>query len=301
MTGLTTAASDPFLDWINTKLGRSYRFDGSDREIARDGANVLHLSVASLFDESGDSGWARRRDAVAKQLTALSSNSLTVWIPPTADLPHGDRTEFVHRIVDAGATLEPGQRGQVEFPVTLTLKKTSTEASYVQVAGGLAPHWAKLTGRAYGQYVLDTTPIHRLPEPETRVADLLEWVVLLGNGMKAGTSSDFKAEDAWTLTRPRGIDDGCTLVGAAPELDPTNGTTVRKLLRDALRRAAAHPRQEPAAQALVLVGIFRTIEEETATIALRGCDPSMYDGFDVICLVADGQCKALYGPRPDRL
>jgi hypothetical protein len=209
--------------------------------------------------------------------------------------------------VAAATELQPAQRGQVEFPVTLTLKKTSTEASYVQVAGGLAPHWAKLTGRAYGQYILDATPIHRLPEPESRVADLLEWVALVGNGMKVGASSEIKAEDAWTLTRPRTgassitHNSPVTLIGAAPDIDPTNGTAVRKLLRDAVKLTAARHAGDNTPRALVLVGAFRTIEEETATIALRSSDPAMYSGFDVICLITDGRCKPLFGPRRERL
>jgi len=300
MTDPAAAVTAIFLDWLNAETGRTYHFvDAQDCQLASDGVHKLEVLTAPVFDAGADAGWMRRCEAVAKQLEALSDEPLILWVPPTADLPHGDRTEFLHRIVEAGAALEPGQRGQVEFPVTLTLKKTSSEASYVQVTGGLAPHWARLTGRAYGQYLLDTTPIHRLPEPESRVADLLEWVALLGNGMKPGASSDFKAEDAWTVTRLRDVK-GCAVIGAPPEMDPTNGTLVRKLLRNALRDAGARPPPDDAGRALVLLGAFRTIDEETATIALRGCDPAMYGGLAVICLVADGRCKPLIEPRRDR-
>jgi len=43
---------------------------------------------------------------------------------------------------------------------------------------------------------------------------------------------------------------------------------------------------------------MQTLAQETATIALRSCDPALYTGFDVICLIADGGCKPLFGPRP---
>jgi hypothetical protein len=301
MTALTAAVSDLFIGWLNREFDRHYTSEGGDgAPIARDAGRSLQVSVSPLYDVDADSGWTRRCDAVARQFQELSSNAITLWLPPDADLPHGDRTDFLHRVADAAAVLQPGERGQVEFPVTLTLRKTGSEASYVHVTGGLAPHWARLTGKAYGQYVLDTTPIHRLPEPETRVADLIEWVALLGNGMKAGASSELKAEDAWTVTRPNEWA-GHTIIGAAPGSDPTNGTGVRKLLRDALRSEARQTAPEGAARALVLVAICRTIDEENATIALRGCDPSMFEAFDLICLVADGRCKSLFGPRPERL
>jgi hypothetical protein len=271
--------------------------DSETGDLAIDADRSLSISQIALFDPDADPSWTRRCAGVVAQLRAHSQASTTVWVPPEAELPHGDRTDFIRRIAGAAAGIEPGQRGQVEFPVTLTLKKLSDEASYVHVIGGLAPHWARLTGRTYGQYSLDTSAIHRLPEPEQRVAELLDWVALLGNGMKAGTSSELTAEDAWTVTRPaRG--DAFELVGAAPGSDPTNGTSVRKLLRTGLREASTGLATGVTARALVLLGVFRTMAEENATIALRSCDPSLYAAFDVVCLVADGQCRALVGPRP---
>jgi hypothetical protein len=46
------------------------------------------------------------------------------------------------------------------------------------------------------------------------------------------------------------------------------------------------------------VGIFRSIEEETASIALRGLDPTTFAQLDAICLVADAQLRVLFGPAP---
>lgn len=300
MDALTTAATDLLLDWLNAETGRDYRIVAEQPEtLVADGDHRLSLSVATLFPMDADSAWSRRCDALSGQLGAITAVPFALWIPPEADLPHGDRSDFAHRIAAAATALAPGERGQVEFPVTLSLKKSSTEASYVHVIGGLAPHWAKLTGRAYGQYVLDATPIHRLPEPEGRVADLLEWVALLGNGMKAGAESEIKAEDAWTVRRSR-REQPIALIGAPPAADPTNGTNVRRLLRNALRLAPP-PSQPGIARALVLVGVFRTMAEENATIALRSCDPSLFGGFDLICLECDGQCKTLLAPRWEKL
>jgi hypothetical protein len=301
MEALTASVLDLFFDWLHHETGHEYRLTNDGGQLqASDDARGIALSIATLFQRDTDPEWSRRCEAVARQLGELTDFPLTLWVPPEADLPHGDRSEFLRRVADAAAALQPGQRGQAEFPVNLTLKKTGTEDSYVHVIGGLAPHWARLTGRAYGQYVLDTTPIHRLPEPPSRVADLIEWVALLGNGMKPGSSSDIKAEDAWTVRRsihPH----SAVLIGAPPHDDPTNGTSVRRQLREALKAAAGRQAEPSEARALILVGDFRTMDEENATIALRSSDPAFISHLDLICLEADGKCKALYGPRAGRL
>lgn len=290
-------AVDIFLSWINHQQGASYVLTGEGapwRAVTGDASLAIHVGL--LYDVDADPAWSRRRRAVARQLVEAGSGPLSLWIPPQTGLTHIDRADVIRRIVEAASGLAPGQRGQVEFPVSLTLRKLSDEASYVQVRGGLAPYWARLTGRAFGQYDLETEAIHRLPEPESRVQELLDWVVLVGNGMKAGTSSEIKAEDAWTIRRPlRG--EWTVVIGAPPESDPANGTSVRRLLRRALK-SAAEEQATAARRALVVLAVAQTLEQETATIALRGCDPGLYSLFDVICLVADGGCKSLFGPRP---
>lgn len=289
------AVADIFLRWLNERLGARYTLpDEPSARVASDGGRELAISVFPVF-EAEDDAWLRRRAAVEEQLQQRCPVPVALWLPPEADFPPGDRTEFIRRIATVASDLAPGERGQVEFPVSLTLKKQSDDASYVQIVGGLAPHWARLTGRAYGQYLLDSTAIHRLAEPGQRVADLLEWIALTGNGMKAGSSSEIKAEDAWTLTRPlRGL--GTAVIGAPASPDPANGTSVRKAVRAGLRAVNAEAQPKASPRALVFVGIFRSLAEENVTIALRGCDPALYAGFDVIGLVADGSCKPLVGP-----
>ena len=39
--------------------------------------------------------------------------------------------------------------------------------------------------------------------------------------------------------------------------------------------------------------------EETASIALRGLDPTVFAQFDAACLVADGQLRVLFGPKAE--
>ncbi len=300
MDAFAAAALDLLFDWLQRRTGHGYHpVDESSGLRASDGERSLSIHVAPLFDMDADQEWVRRRQAVAGQLESLTDASFALWVPPGADLPHGDRTDFLRRIVGTVDALQPGERGQVEFPVTLTLKKTDSDASYVHVVGGLAQHWARLTGRAYGQYVLDATAMHRLPEPESRVADLLDWVALLGNGMKPGATSEIKAEDCWTVRRSSSRHDPL-LIGAPPDSDPSSGTAVRRLLRKGLQAGAA-PGEGGVARVLVAVGDFRMLAEENATIALRSADPTLYAGFDLVLLEADGLAKPLYESGAGRL
>jgi hypothetical protein len=296
----TAIGVETFLAWLNRERGTQYALREGEPLLAEDGDHRQEIGFRLLFEPGSDPAWAARRDEHTRALQAAGAPPLALWAPPGADLEPENMTAFVEQVAGAAAALAPGQRGQVEFPVTLTLKKLADDGSYVHVTGGLAPHWAKLTGRIFGQYELDTRAIHRLPEPESRVAELLDWVTLLGNGMKTGASSSFKGEDAWTIQRPA-VGQYQAIIGAPPQADPSNGTAVRKLLRQGLREARSEMRDEDGTpKALLLLGLYRTMDEENALIALRSCDPALYSDFDLICLVADGQCKPLFG-RGERL
>lgn len=294
---LEAVAADVFLTWFNSQRDAHYHLDSLESHegllVASDQERRLALSFGLLFDD-GDKAWQRERQNIAAKLRAAGSGPLALWVPPEAEPPGEDLLAFVHRVAEAATGLAPGQRAQAESPVSLTLRKLSDEGSYVRVTGGLAPHWAKLTGRIFGTYELDTRAIHRLPEPESRLSETLDWVVLLGNGMKQGAVQSFKGEDAWTVTRPS-QGDFIVLVGAPPGSDPSNGTMVRKLLRQALKNGAGGLRVDAETQrALVLLGVFRSMQEENALIALRSCEPSLFADYDMVCLVADGLCKPLF-------
>ena len=66
--------------------------------------------------------------------------------------------------------------------------------------------------------------------------------------------------------------------------------------------AGAGPLREAKgrARALVVLGYYARIEQEGATVAMRGFEPALYSGIDFVCLVADGVVKPLIQP-PDGL
>ena len=46
-----------------------------------------------------------------------------------------------------------------------------------------------------------------------------------------------------------------------------------------------------AVRLLTYVGVFRSMADETASIALRGLDPATFARLDAVCLVADGELR----------
>ncbi len=72
------------------------------------------------------------------------------------------------------------------------------------------------------------------------------------------------------------------------------GLTVRRNLRRIFGEAAPELREaEVELKALVLLGYYARMDEEGASIAMRGFSPSLYSGLDFVCLVADGLVKPL--------
>lgn len=259
------------------------------------------LAVVPLFapDEETDARCA----ALARALSDTAGadlDGLVLWTPPGAPIPAPDDSAALQRIREAAAGLAPGDRGEVGFPVTLAIRKVGDEGSYLSVQGGLSPHWARFTNQVFGQFQLDSTALHRLPHDPEKVTQLVDFLVLVANGIRtAGNTTTAPAEDTWSLQRLPGLA-GPRVVAAAPAAEAEQGGLVRKTLRAGTRAAiAALARFPESARLITYVGVFRAIQEETASIALRGLDPTSFAHFDVACLVADAELRVLFGPTPE--
>ena len=259
------------------------------------------VAVVPLFTPDAETD--ARGAALARALSADAPDGrdgLVLWTPPGAPLPDAGDQATLQRIRAAAAALAPGDRGEVGFPVTLGLRKTGDEGSYLSVQGGLSPHWARFTNQVFGQFQLDSTALHRLPEDPGTVTQLVDFLVLVANGIRtAGTATTAPADDTWALQRLPGLS-GARVVAAAPAATPEQGGPVRKALRAGTRTAIAALERSPASVRIITyVGVFRAIQEETASIALRGLDPDSFAHFDAACLVADAELRVLFGPTPE--
>jgi hypothetical protein len=193
------------------------------------------------------------------------------------------------------SALEPGQRSHLSLPVTLYLRKKSSEGALMSVAGGaLDPYWARMSERVRGAYDLDSTNLHRLPESEEHRNELLSLICSEANRIENdGQWLEIETIDTWTIQRLK-EGEGIAIIGLPPADTRDMGISVRRNLRRTLidtgQRLSA---QACDLRAAVLIGIYPYIDKEGATTALRGYDPTTYAGLDFICLVADGRAKAL--------
>lgn len=263
------------------------------------GEQRIAVAVVPLYDVGADADTQRRKSAAEERLAAIGAGPVAIWVPPTAPIPIEDADAFVARIAEATAGRAPGERVEVAFPVTLDLRKNDDKGSYLSVFGGLSPHWARFTNQVTGYYQLDSSAIHRLPDDPEKVTQLIDFIVLVANGIRTpGKTAEIKAEDTWVAQRLRSLSAPC-LLAAAPGSAPDDGANVRRALRAGVQRAAQQLPALPAdTKVLAFVGIYNSLRDENASIALRGMDPTAFAQFDFACLVADGALKPLFGPRP---
>ena len=293
-------------DWVERERGIRTEIAPPER-VERDlpvafltaGDQRIAVAVAPLYDVEADADTQRRKAAVEERLATIGAGPVAVWVPPGAGIPMDDADAFVARIAEATAGRPPGERVEVAFPVTLDLRKNDDKGSYLSVFGGLSPHWARFTNQVMGYYQLDSSAIHRLPDDPEKVTQLIDFIVLVANGLRApGQTAEVKAEDTWVAQQVRSLSGPC-LLAAAPGSAPDDGAGVRRALRAGVQRAAQQlPALAADTRVLAFVGIYHSLRDENALVALRGMDPTAFASLDFACLVADGGVKPLLGPRP---
>jgi hypothetical protein len=234
------------------------------------------------------------RAAIERRLAA-EGRALALWLPRGAALPAEE--PFLSQFMVAAAAAQPIPDGRLEVrrPATLYLRRTSTTGSVLTILGGLSAHWAQFTNRVPGSFQLNSIDLSRLPaSPEERDA-LTERIVLAAGQPDVDDTQVVRAEEAWTAN-DLGGGRSCVLGSPAVENDEQSAT-LRRNLRRLLKQAAPALREgAPAARVLVVLGASTYAEEEKLTWALRGMDPTLYAGYDIIAVLADGLVKPLLEP-----
>jgi hypothetical protein len=297
-------ARELFFYWLRETHGRAYPLPGDEPglTIVTDSAYPLALEARSL-PGSDNPSWARRRDEIASLIADDMPARVALWVPAGADLPREEPalSEFVALVRQAAIKLGPHERSYVPLPATLYLRKAQEEGGVVSVTGGLNPFWARFTDRVRGGYDLDSTQVHRLPESEDHLNQLLDLIVERIRTLELHKVATMETIDAWTIQRLSGSD-GVYILGVSPEDTTDLGLAVRRDFRRILNDAAPGLRKAAAdVRALVVLGRYARIEHEGATTALRGYDPAAYSGIDFIVLAADGIIKPLIQPAPNLL
>ena len=92
-----------------------------------------------------------------------------------------------------------------------------------------------------------------------------------------------------------------TVIGSPQRESDEQSSLLRRNLRKLLKQVEPGLRAEAAPKALVVLGAATYAEEEKLTWALRGMDPSLFAGFDILAVVADGVVKVLLEPARQSL
>jgi hypothetical protein len=255
------------------------------------GGHSLTIGVVFIVPPAGDGHWYAAKEALEGRLGGVLPGGFILWAPSGADLPAREpgRSDFITRVEATAAGLSPGDRAEVRFPVSLYLRKSDEEGGYVTARGGLAPHWARLTGRVFGHYQLDSTELYRPPSEEGYLDTLIDSIALTANSLKLGETVTLEAEDAWTLQR-LSAGSGLAIVGEPPGAELSSGAALRRAVRRTMQSLRAPMLAEPAdARVVCFIGPYAGYKEQPVGTALLGMDPTLYGGLDLVLLAADGE------------
>lgn len=287
------------IDAIHERTGRAgraaepERIADSDAWLVRASLDEQRLALCVVFvvppDGAGD--WYEAKAALERRVGSSLTGGYVLWAPPGADLALREprRSAWITRVEETAHRLVPGGHGEVRFPVALYLRKSDDEGSYLTARGGLAPHWARFTGRVFGHFQLDSTELHRLPAGEGHIQALVDRVADQANSLELGQTVAIDAEDAWTIQRLR-TGEGLMIVGEPPGAELSSGAALRRRLRRIMPVIQQALLAQPADARIVgFIGPYAAFKDQPVGTALLGFDPALYRGIDQILLAADGE------------
>lgn len=300
--------------WMSERYFRTFRPATGDPSpfdaVLQQRDRRVGVTIGSLWEPEGGAPGA---EDLAALLTAdlraggaIAPGAYAVWVPPRSPLPTSEPQISDLRVILARGLggLAEGERREVRLPITLALAKLSDEGAYISVTGGLAPEWMVMSEGVSGSFHLDSRALYRLPEEQAEVDIIVTRVRDRAALLRTGEVTEVAVHDTWTVSRlPAGAPEGVTVMSSPLEIDPLDGTMVRRMLRRQVQRAVAQREAAQAAgqpvefTALVLAGALAHLKDDLATPALRGMNPTTYSPVDLIALVADGGVRQVLQPR----
>lgn len=305
-----TYPSDPgeaglrlFLQWFGGYYARSTAIEaheagesGVHRGVITVGRKWrLAFSLLNTLAPDAELPFEAARAAVERRLDAARLGGV-LWVPRGAHLPDSEPGLSQLMLQVTGAVDGGGNDGRRELrrPVSLYLKRQGTTGSVMTILGGLGGHWAQFTNRVPGTFFLNALELYRLPVDQAERDELTERLVLAAGQPEADDTQVIPALDAWTLNPMDG--ERAFVVGTPKPDDDTQSSALRRNLRSLLREAAPTLALPADAKALIVLGAATYADEEKLTWALRGMDPTLYAGYDLMVVIADGLAKPLLKP-----
>lgn len=257
----------------------------------------ISFGVVNTLASESTVAYEAARSAIERRLDAVGG-SLAVWVPRGAPLPT-EEPDLSRLIVAIETARDVDSRKEARLPVSLYLRRTSNTGSVVTILGGLSASWAQFTNRVPGSFQLNSSNLYRLPAVEAERDELAERIVLAAQQPDIDEGAIVPAEDAWSIND---LEDGRScVIGSPRHEDDEQSAALRRTLRVLLKKAAPMMSEQADAKALIVVGAATYADEEKLSWALRGMDPVLYAGYDIIAVVADGMVKLLLKPGPSTL
>lgn len=293
------------VDWLSERFETQFELSDAqgDAFVASDGEHRIGVYIAPLWDQEAATAWEERLRSMEERLSAGDAGGpFLLWVPPRAGVPvdEPDASDFVQRVREAAASLAPGGRTEVTFPVTVKMGKTREEGGYASVVGALSRWWTRITDKVNGTYHVDSSAVHRLTHDGDAREQLWDTIGRLSLSIEVGQVVDFEVEDAWTLQRlPESEREaGFGLVGAPNSADPTEGILVRRMARRRLQAAnEALDALDVELRVVGLAGIYEYAELEAAGSMVKALDPSLFNRLQVVCVLVDGEVRPTFLPR----
>ena len=294
------AAARLFLGWVgghyarSTVLGAARSLDGVWQGQATVGRRwSIGLTVLDTLTAASDFEFEAARAALERRLDATEAR-IALWVPRGAGVPAAEPAlSALAAALEAAAPLPDG-RLELRRPVTLRIRRTATQGSVVTVLGGLSAHWAQFTNKVPGTFQLNSVELHRLPaDPDERDA-LMQRIVRAAGQPDVDGGIELPAEEAWVANEIEG--DRAYVLGIPGAESDESAARLRRNIRALLKRSEAVPPPDAGTRALIVVGAATYAEEEKLSWSLKGMDPRLYSGFDIIAVVADGTVKPLLQP-----
>lgn len=318
LTPARSAAVHMLAGWMAERFYRTFRLVDRAAEappapfdaVLQQRERRVGVTAGVLWDESAEvPGAAALAEVLAADAASdpgIEDGAYAVWVPPRATLPTEEPGLSNLRIFLANGLkhMEPGERREVRLPVSVKLAKMDTEGAYVSVTGGMSSVWLAMSEGIPGSFHLDSRSVHRLPEETAEVDILVTRVRDRAAVLEPGELSDVPLHDYWLVSRlPDTVPPGVTVMAAPPEVDPLDGTGIRRYFRREVQRAVDQKRESREHEGqvdlavLVVVAPVAHIKDELVTSALKGMNPVLYGELDLVALVADGAVRQVLQPR----
>ena len=264
----------------------------------------MAVAVGRLWEPESDPAAEGARAAMEERLSAgLVRGPHLLWVPPRGVVPteEPDASDFVQRVQQAAAPLQPGGRAEVELPVQVQMAKMRDEGGYASVIGGLSRWWTLITERINGTFHLNASKMRRAPQSSQRREALFDQIGELSKGLQTGQAMEFETVEAWTVQRLRSEPLGQTgfaIAQAPPKIDPSEGSLVRRLVRRRLKDAAtALEGVDADVKSVGLIAIFDYAEHENIGSFVKSLDPGLYAKIALVVALVDGEVRPIFQPR----